>query len=186
LEKKKNQRGKRGAQILEFGGALFIFLTCIVLPLIDLSFIPMRFGLGKSLISTRVRHLAQVETLGEALQDESKDNSLKGILSGLDGIVVKSSRLSLIIKSSKSEPPEITIDRPGAIPKKWLPDGSASPCQYSLDLVVDVDVFPLIVVPVPWVKVPGLTAPVPLQFNEVSVWENLGRDPLTGEFSMNQ
>jgi len=148
--------------------------------------VPLRFGLGKSVVSGRVRQLAKVETLSEALQDEKKDESFKGVLSGLDGIAVKSSQLSLIIKSNKSDPPEIVIDRPGTIPKKWLPDGSASPCDYSLDLIVNVDIFPLIVVPVPQVKVPGLTAPVTLQFNEVSVWENLGRDPVTGEFCMNQ
>jgi len=186
LQNRKCQRAKRGAQILEFGGAVFIFLTCIILPLIDLSFVPLRFGLGKSVICSKVKQLAHVDTLGEALQDERKDDALKGILSGLDGIVVKSSKLSLIIKSNKCEPPEISIDSPGAIPKKWLPDGSASPCEYSLDLVVDADVSPLIIVPLPGVKVPGLTTPIPLQFNEVSVWENLGRDPVTGEFCMNQ
>jgi hypothetical protein len=186
LQSRKYRRRKGGAQILEFGGAVFIFLTCIVIPLIDLSFVPLRFGLGKSVVSSRVKQLAQVETLTEALQGEKKDNSLKGILGGLDGIAVKSSKLSLIIKSNKSEPPEISIDRPGTIPKKWLPDGSASPCEYSLDLIVNVEIFPLIVVPVPFVKVPGLTEPIPLRFNEVSVWENLGRDPVTGEFCVNQ
>jgi len=186
LQNSNRRRRQIGAQILEFGGAIFIFISCIVLPLIDLAFVPLRFGLGKSVVSTRVNRLAQLETLSEALNDERNDAAFKDVLKGLDGIVVRNSKLSLVIKSNKTEPHEIRVDRPGLIPKSWLPDGSAAPCDYALDLKVDVDISPFIVLPIPKAKVPGLTTPLSFQFNEISVWENLGRDPVSGDFYLNE
>jgi hypothetical protein len=55
-----------------------------------------------------------------------------------------------------------------------------------LDLKVFVEIHPLLTVSCWQAKVPGLTGPIPLQFREVAAWENLSRDPLSGEFFVNQ
>ncbi len=57
---------KGSAQLSEFGAAIFLLFSCVVIPLIDVSIIPVRLGLGKSIVSHRVHQLAQSECLSEA------------------------------------------------------------------------------------------------------------------------
>jgi len=186
LDSSKLRCGQAGSQILEFGGAIFVFIACLILPLIDLSIIPIKFGLGKSVVANRVRQLAQSETLSEAFKDHATGTSFNQVLKGLGGIQIRSSSLALAIVSNKNVSHKVMIVRPGTIPKNWLPEGTESPCEYTLNLTVDVDIYPLFIVPLPEVKIPGLTGPLVLQYHEIALWESLGRDPLTGEFYLNE
>jgi hypothetical protein len=173
------------AQISEFGAAVFLLVGCIVLPLLNLSIIPVRFAMGKSIIATEARTLAKSESFSEALKRNSEVADRWAQLQAIGGITVKDSALSLTIDSTKSKRSMICT-APRMIPPSFLPEGSESPCVYLLNLNVDVEISPLLTVAWQNWNVPGLTGPLPIRFHESSAWENLGRVPLRGYFYVNQ
>jgi len=174
-----------GYQISEFAVSLLFLMGCVVLPLINLSVIPVRYGLGHSCVSTWVQAKAQAESLGQALQNDGQAVLLTS-LEKIGGIKVKSSKLALLVESAKLQGQTKIITRAGTIDKDWLPDGPLGPYVYRLDLETDCEISPLVVLPLPNVKVPGLTSPFSVNFHETAVWENTGRDPATGEFFVNE
>jgi hypothetical protein len=184
--KVKRLRSPHGsAQLSEFGAALFLLLSCFVIPLIDLSVIPVRLGLGKSIVNHRVHQLAQSECLSEAFKSFREDDFHAG-LARIGGFNAKSTHLSLIATSVKNPDQSKKVNRPGALPGDWLPGGIKGPCLYRLDLTVDAEIEPLITARLPGVQIPGLTRPIPFHLREESNWENLGCDPSSGEFFVNK
>jgi hypothetical protein len=179
-------RNRHGYEMVEFAGALFILISCLIVPAIDFSVIPIRFGLAKSIINTRVRELSQRETLSEAYNKMNESPTINHTMAGLGGMTVQSSKLSMRISSMRDERHETIINQPATLPANWLPDGQDCPCEYMLGLTANVDINPLFVISSWPQRVPGLTAPVTFQINEKAVWENLGRDPSSGEFAINE
>ncbi len=184
--KQVRQRDKGSANITEFGATLWLLMGCIVLPLLNLAVVPLRFGLGKSIVANEVRHLAQCETFSEARKGVSTESAAITALKNIGGIEVKSMHLSLYAQSERDKTKVHSIDEPHKMPPTWLPNGMESPCLYLLDLKLDVCIYPLISSPYPHFRIPGLSGPIPIQFHEVSSWENLGCDPVTGEYCLNQ
>lgn len=174
------------AQISEFGATLFFLIGCIVLPLLNLSIIPVRYAMGKSIVATQTRMLAKSETFSEAIKRNSNRDERWKQLEAIGGISVKDSALSLTIDSTKTKR-QATCTAPRMIPPGFLPDGNESPCAYLLDLKVNVEISPIVTVA--WQKennIPGLTGPMSIQFHESSAWENLGLDPVSGQYYINQ
>lgn len=182
---KNGTRTTCGSHIGEFGAAFVLLIGCIVLPLLNMSVVPLRYGIGKSTINNEVRQLSQLESFSEALQKEKATTSGVTKLSEIGGVVVKSSELTINVESTKNKGHTRSFDKPKSISKEWLPEGAESPCVYLLDLKVNVEIHPLITAPLP-VNIPGVSGPIGLQFHETSPWENLARDPVTGEFYINQ
>ncbi len=184
--KQKNLRSPKGsAQLSEFGAAIFLLFSCIVIPLIDLSIIPLRLGLGKSIVNHRVHQLAQSECLSEAFKAFS-DGDFHSGLTAIGGFSTRSTQLALVATSVKNPSQSVKVNRPGALPLDWLPGGIKGPCIYRLDLTVDAEIEPLITARVPGLQIPGLTRPIPFLLREESTWENLGCDPSSGEFYVNR
>jgi hypothetical protein len=181
--KLRSQAGS--SQITEFGAAIFLLLSCIVIPLLDLSIVPVRLGLGKSIVSHRVHQLAQSECLSDAFKSLQESDFHTG-LTRIGGFSAKSTQLSLVATSVKNPDQSMTVDRPGRLSTDWLPGGNKGPCLYRLDLTVDAEIEPLITAKVPGVQIPGLTRPIPFHLREESNWENMGCDPLSGEFFINK
>ena len=173
------------AQVTEFGAALFLLLGCIVLALLNMAIIPVRYGMGKSIVTAEVRRLARSESFGEALASVTAETSKWQQLNAIGGIDVKETELSMTVESTKTKRVEI-FRAPKTIPARLLPDGSDCPCVYLLDLKVDVAIHPLVSVSWTNIHIPGLTGPIPIRFHEVAAWENLTRDPVTSDFFMNQ
>ena len=71
------------------------------------------------------------------------------------------------------------------IPKEWLPDGKLGPCEYILEVVADIQVSPAIMMNVN-PPVMGLSKAVPFQLHSDSPWENLGKNPVTKAFFINE
>ncbi|MBS1991314.1 MAG: hypothetical protein JSS83_12405 [Cyanobacteria bacterium SZAS LIN-3] len=182
---KKSRSNRGGYQISEFAVSLLFLFGCVVLPLLNLSVIPLRWGLGNSIVNTTVGQKAKAETLSAALKTSAGQDDVIAALNKLSGITVKSSNLALIIESAKLQGQSKTITKPGSIDRDWLPDGPLGPYVYRLDLSVDCDIAPLVVLPAP-VKIPGLTSAFAVKFHDAAVWENTGRDPASGEFFLNE
>lgn len=182
--KVRSQRGNY--QISEFTMALFFLIGFVVLPLIDLAVVPLRWGLGMLMVDNWAHQLAMSESLSEAHSLAVKDDYLKNNLKGIGGISLRDSRLALTVQSTKLNGIAQSFTKPGSIPKDWLPDGANAPCLYVLDLSVDVSIYPLVTAPLMNLKVPGLTEPIMTTFRSTSAWENMGLNPATGEFFVNE
>lgn len=184
--RKPKLRSARGSyQLNEFGAAVFLLFSVVVVPLIDFSVIPVRFALGKTIVNHKVHQLAQCETLSEAfklLKQSEFETGLRKI-GGFDANLVE---LSLHVSSIKNPDQFVAVSRPGALSSEWLPGGTRTPCLYRLTLKVDAKIEPLITARMPGISVPGLTDPIPFLLREECAWENLGCDPSTGEYFINK
>ncbi len=186
LIRRRKRRSQTGSsQLTEFGAAIFLLFSCIVIPLLDLSIVPVRLGLGKSIVNHRVHQLAQSECLSDAFKS-LKESDFHNGLTKIGGFNAKTTKLSLVATSVRNPDISVKVDRPGALSSDWLPGGDKGPCLYRLDLSVDAEIEPLITANVPGVKIVGLTTPFPFSLREESNWENMGCDPLSGEFFVNK
>lgn len=180
-------RSPRGSyQISEFTMAFVFLIGFVVLPLIDLAVVPLRWGLGVLMVDNWAHQLAMSESLSEARKISESNSFLADGLKRIGGISLRDSRLALTVQSTKLNGIAQSFTKPGSIPKDWLPDGANAPCLYVLDLSVDVSIYPLITAPLMNLKVPGLTEPIVTTFKSTSAWENMGLNPVTGEYFVNE
>lgn len=163
-----------------------ILIICIFLPVLNLAIIPIRSGLASAHVSNFAKQLSLSERFSQAKEKLAAADGLVSRLKSIGGVDPKDARLSLIIDSMKHSGNQITVDRPGSIPAEWQPNGQHCQCEYVLSLSVDADVSPLIKVPLAGLNVPGLNAPILMTFSASAPFENLGRDPDSQEYFLNE
>jgi hypothetical protein len=174
-----------GQQTVELACVLVI-LVVVLVPLINIGIIPLRFELARRAVGAIARKLSVSDKFSDAIKDVQEGSELSNALNGIGGVHLNSVDLVLSIISQKASGQEKTVDHPGEIPADWLPDGSQSPCNYFLHLKVHTDINPLMTSKLAGQSVPGLNKSLSLTIEEVAHWENLGRDPATGEFYVNE
>ena len=189
-----------GQQSAEFAASFALLVFSILIPLLDLGTLALRWGLAADLVGTYVPKLAVMDKPSQAFaavewaptpkQTKAKtnlqENRLVSLLTRLSGVHTRKIDLELIIDNQKMSGPSIMVNTPTQIPVDWLPEGNNCPCLYHLQLSVKADIEPLFVVPIGGQNIPGLNAPLPVTLTSRAVWENLGRDPLTGQFYLNE
>ncbi len=189
LNVKRRRRRSVGSQIVEFAAALTILVLVVFVPFLDLTILPVRWKLAQEIVDGYMRKLALCETFSESFRTVEQDPSLATKLVRLGGVSYESINLRMRISRIFNSPhPEesISIGKPGGIPPEWLPDGKKSPCMYSLELEVRTLISPAIMMPNRGVSIPGLTIPVPITIRASRTWENLGRNPVTRKFFLNE
>lgn len=175
--------------MVEFAAAFSLLFLFVFLPLLDLAIVPVRWMTAHELVNTYIRNLAMSETHTQALCALEADPSLRDRLLNIGGVKVASTNLNLTITrvSAHDELNKfIVIEKPGSIPAAWLPDGRFSPCQYSLVLDVKASIAPAVLLNWNTLSIPGLTAPIPISIVVLHDWENLGKDPATEKYFMNE
>jgi hypothetical protein len=182
-------RGEAGSQLAEFGPALFILAFFILIPLLDLGILPVRWMLAQEIVNEYSRKLALQENFSQSFRTIEADPSLATRLKKLGGVTVKN--INLQLRASRifrhPHPSEfILVNQPRRIPPAWQPDGAKAPCDYSLELNVQSLMSPAFLFPASWYAIPGLTRPIPVTFNASHEWENLGRNPVTKSFFLNE
>jgi hypothetical protein len=178
-----------GSQIVEFGSALFLLFVFIFLPLLDLAIVPIRWMMAQELINTYVRTLAMCETYTQSLCTMEADPSLRARLLNIGGIEVTSTTLYLTITRTSMNNDStkfIEVRKPGAIPDEWLPDGKLAPCQYLMVLDVKATISPAVLLKWGTLSIPGLTKPIPISIVVLHDWGNLGKDPASEKYFMNE
>lgn len=181
MSTKKAQRGKRGGAIAEFGTAFVVLVIFFFVPLVNLSFIAVRYFIAQGLIQEYVHRLAQTEKRSESYTMLSNDTWWKDFCDRC-GVTVSNHTLKLVVCGAGTS--EKVILASGApVTSQWLPGGSKAPCVYTMDLVVDVQVPPVYN---GGPAVPGITSPLPLKIEGHSNWENLSRNPVTTEYFINE
>lgn len=182
-------RTQTGSQIVEFSAALILLVFFAFIPLLDLTIVPIRWMLAQELVNEYARKLALCESFHQSYRTMAADPSLSTRLHRLGGVYVQSLDLRMRISRVFNYPhaPEtLEVADPTQIPADWLPDGAKAPCAYSLELNVSCFVSPAILLSDKGMSVPGLTKPFSFLITATHEWENVGRDPVTGKFFLNE
>lgn len=178
---------EKGQQMADFTVAFGFLVIFVILPLIDLGVVPVRFLMAQTSVRNYIKQLSLCETMSQAYAKvKSNNNEFDKLLTSIGGTHVKSTKLLIVISSQKKQGAQIEVDKPKAIQKMWLPDGSNCPCQYMIKLSVDLEISPLITLPKILGGIPGLSAPFVLTLTEIAPWENLGINPATQEYFINE
>ncbi len=188
---RRSGRREAGSQIVEMAAGLTILTMFVFLPIMNLTTLSWRVMSAQYAATSFVRQLALCESFSQALR-MVEHSSLTNRLQVLLGSSIKSVHLRL--RASRVTPGAdqnsskfLLVDGAGGIPRDWLPDGSQAPCDYALELVVNLMVSPAVKINLPGnLLVPGLTAPVPIAITASHEWENLGRNPETNEYFVNE
>lgn len=178
------RRAPTGGHIAEFGAALVILTTIILIPLLDLVVVPVRWMMAQNIANSYSRKLALCESFSQSCHMIESEPFLKEQLLHLGGVTVQS--VDMFLRISKPSGDFVLIDTPGQIPPDALPDGETPHCLYSIQLNVKLLISPAILVHWSGQSIPGLTAPIPIMINASHEWENLGRNPATKEFFLNE
>ena len=178
----KTKRNKNGSSLTEFGPALIVFICMFLIPVIDISFVPLRYLISQGVLNEITHRLAVVEKRSEAYTKLNTDLWWRNFLSNC-GVEVSNPKLKLLI-CGKNETDKLTLNAGADVPDQWLPEGSKGPCVYSLELEADCAISPLY-------KgesggIPGFNSPITFKMQSRSQWENLGRNPRTTEYFINE
>ena len=179
-------RSDNGQQISEFGAALVLLVLVFFVPLLDLGIMPVRWFLAQEIIQNYARKLSLCESLSQSFQVMEADPSMETQLIRLGGVSPKNVVLGLSIAQTKNPFEKVNITVPKYIPKEWLPGGRKGPCEYILELSVECDIAPAMLARSDGPKIMGLNTPVPFMIGASSPWENLGRNPVTKNYFMNE
>ena len=177
---------ERGANLTEFSAAIVILILGFLIPLLDLGVIPVHWLLSKEIVSNYVRKLALSETFSQAMTTVNTDPSLQIWLTQLGGVKTETINCRLVI--SRLAPPLETFatDKPHSIPAEWLPGGKKAPCSYEIELSVQAQFTPLIMLNLGIGEIPGLTTPFISRIEAKAPWENYGCNPITKQFFINE
>lgn len=179
-------RRKSGSSLTEFGPALTIFVIAFFVPLIDICFLPIRCGTAYGTVDQCVHRISRAETMTEAWNRLNNDTWWTTFMKKT-GITIDSKQLALKIISKDDEDKQVVVPFGSAVPAEWLPNGPNAPCIYYLQLTVDTHIEPFLKLNNMFgLGMPGLTEPAPFTFTSCSAWENLGRNPDTDKYFMNE
>lgn len=176
------RRNRHGHAISEFGAAMVVFVCCFLAPMIDLSFIPVRYLIAQGVVIELTHRLALTEKRTDAYALLNSDPWWKNFLDKC-GVTVNNPKLKMVVCGQN---PSNMISQNSAgdnLTTEWLPGGANGPCVYSLELVVDCDLPPLFNLNA---GIPGFTSPVTIPIKGRSQWENLGLNPQTGKYYINE
>lgn len=177
----KNKRKECGAVMSEFSAAMCVFICLFLIPLVDIGIIPIRYFMAQGLLNDTAAKLALCRKRSAAYDILLKDEQWRDLLEKV-GVHVKAVKMNLRIVSQKSTA-EAIVKRNAQVLPEWLPQGAKAPCVYSLETATVCKIAPLVNAEA---GLPGLTAPLTFIINARAQWENMGRNPETGNYYLNE
>ncbi|MBX9567839.1 MAG: hypothetical protein K2X77_03050 [Candidatus Obscuribacterales bacterium] len=175
-------RSSLGANMLEFSAVFAVLILVIILPLVDLCAIPIRYFFANTAVKETIHTLALSTKFSQAQAALSSGSLLQARLNAITGVSLNKADLSLVANSAGGSS---TFGSPGSVSENWLPDGKDGPYRYKLELTCDLDISPLFMIASDS-SIPGLSAPFRTKIVESYAWENLSKDPNTGQFYLNE
>lgn len=183
------RRTQSGSQISEFGVGLIILVVFILIPMLDFVVVPLRWMMAQEMVNNYARKLAMCETLSQSYATMHADPSLKDLLQHIGGVDVKLIDMHLRISrlsTLKTQTESYIVNQPGRIPAAWLPVADNQNRLFSLELTVHSYMHPAVLLPGLPLRIPGITAPIPMLVTASHEWGNLGRNPRTGNYFINE
>jgi len=180
--KGNNKRSKLGAVLAEFGTAFALLVVFFFIPLVNMSFIGVRFLIAQGAIQEFVHRVALANKRSDSYDSLASDPSWSQICNSSGGVFT-SSNLQLIVCDKNGN---ATITQANQkIPTELLPGGSKAPCSYSFEMTAGFTIPPIYSAN-SGSAIPGITSPIQVQLKARSAWENLSQDPITQEFFINE
>lgn len=178
---KTGTRKAKGAALAEFTAAFLVFVVFFFIPLVNLSFIGVRYLIAQGAVQEFAHRLALAEKRSDAYATLSSDSWWSDFCNKC-GVEVSGKNLDLLICGADSSQ-KVRLHAGQPVSSDWLPGGSHSPCIYTLDLSVNLSIPPIYQA---GPAIPGLTAPIPFRLDGRSAWENMSRNPITSEYFINE
>ena len=175
------RRQAKGAALTEFAAAFVTLVIFFFVPLVNMSFIGVRFFIMQGAVQEFAHRLALAEKRSDSYTTLASDSRWSDYCNNC-GMTIEHKNLDLVICSSTNAS-QIRLHAGQPVPAQWLPGGTNSPCVYTYDLSVSLSIPP-IYTGVP--AIPGITAPLTFTFDGRSAWENLSRDPISSEYFINE
>ena len=142
-----------------------------------------RWAISSQIVSAWTQSAAKKRKLSDAFKSFYTDRFTIEV-SNPSGVKVTSVAPALLIAKVNDPSQTLRVEEPGKIPLNWQPDKGSY--NYSLYVLVQSRIDPLVTVQFFGLKVPGLTEPADVTMSGSSLWENMGRDPITTEFYVNE
>ncbi len=186
--KRSGRRVDNGSQISELGAGLVLLVVFVLIPMLDLVVVPLRWMMAQELVNSYARTLAMCESFSQAVETMDADPSLRTKLESLGGVDIKSIDLHLKISRTNhlGASDSYIVKGPRGIPPQWLPRSDNGSQLYSLEVDVYSEMYPAILIPWSSLSIPGVTAPIPMLVRSTHEWGNLGINPRTGDFFINE
>lgn len=178
-------RSDRGQNTAEFAAAFTVLIVIVCIPLVNLAAVPIRTGLAQAIVKDTVKNLSLSEKFSDAIKS-ARDGTLQQRLAAIGGVEVSSVSVTLQISKVGDASKFTVVERAGAVPKEWQPDGVHAPTSVEIVLAVQSQISPLVLGSSLPGNIPGLTVPFAVNLVERAAWENLGRDPNGGEYFLNE
>ncbi|MBA3857227.1 MAG: hypothetical protein C0507_10005 [Cyanobacteria bacterium PR.3.49] len=179
--KKAKKRSVSGSSMTEFSGALIIFILFMFLPLINIGIMPVRYLIAHGTMSQMVHRMAVCEKRTDAVKLLQTNTWWTTFLSKW-GVAVKSPEASIVIVG-KDGSDKTSVKLNNNLSNDLLPNADKGPFMYSIQLSAKCDIAPLFN---GGAGLPGFTKPVTFNMSSQAQWENLGRDPVTAQYYINE
>jgi hypothetical protein len=165
----------------EFAMAFITLISFVFVPLVSMGMIPVRYLIAHGVLTELSHKLALCDKRSDAYALFNNDQWSHSILSRC-GITVSNPQLTMNI-FGQADNSSTAVSAGDPIAAEWLPGGAKGPCIYSLRVAADFSVAPLFnACP----GVPGVTSPISFKLHSDSPWENLGRDPVSSQYFVNE
>lgn len=165
----------------EFSGAFMIFILFIFVPLINIGILPVRYLLAHGAMSEMAHRMAVCEKRSDAAKLLADNKWWSSFLTKC-GASVKDPSGSLIVVGNGGGS-KTTVGLGTNLPEDKLPNSAQGPYMYSVQLNCDCDIAPLFNA---HAGLPGFTKPITFKMSSQAQWENLGRDPQTLLYYINE
>lgn len=186
LRAKKNQSRLRGSQLAEFSAALLLFVLFVIVPIVDFMIVPVRAVMVQQIMTKQARRLAFAESFGKAIEMLDADSEFFESLLMLGGLRIDGRKLYLQVGNASDKKDALMVSSPGSVPERLLPSNPESASSYKLVLEMDLLFSPAFLLNGSGMKIPGISAPFPLTMRACHAWENLGKNPESGKFYLNE
>lgn len=169
--------------MVEFVYCLVFIFFVILIPLINYGTLLTRWAMANQIVESWTRGLAKKQKMSQAFDRVLESDFVEAVRKPT-GVRIKKVEPSLIISKVNDPTQFLAVNVPGRIPKKWLPNGGNY--EYTIQIAVDSEIDPLISFQLFGLEIPGLTKAADVRMVNTCLWENMGRDPVTTEYFLNE
>lgn len=168
----------KGYNLPEFAVAFIVF-TLVLLAIAFGTVVPFRYMLANGMVASMVHRASLAEKRSLSYTALAQDPCMN--FARQCGIDFGAGKIGVVCISKTGG--SLTVPSGSPVPKDWLPGGKNAPCTYLLQISQPATINSLITSSN---GMPGVTAPLKVTFNANSCWENLGCDPETKDFYINE
>jgi hypothetical protein len=167
-------RTQKGASLIEFAAAIALFICVVLIPFVNMGFVPVRYMLCETILANLALRLSHCEKLSDAYTMLLGDQYWKTTLNKF-GVDVSGEEIVMLATTGDGSQ-KYSVKEGQSWPKEWLPSGANGPYLYSLTVHCQCSINPFFrgdTLP----ALAGITRPVNFEVSGGSQWENLSRDP---------